>query len=96
MSFRFLSPALVELKEAAEYYESALSGLGADFIDEVDSTIQRIVSFPEAWGRISEHYRHCITRRFPYALIYEMSGDQILIVSVFHLSREPCSWKKNL
>ena len=32
MSFRFLSPALDELAEAAEFYEQRVPGLGADFI----------------------------------------------------------------
>ena len=36
MSYRFLSPALTELTEAAEFYEKSIPGLGADFIDEVD------------------------------------------------------------
>ena len=30
MNFRFLSPALEELAEAAEYYDHELPGFGAD------------------------------------------------------------------
>jgi len=46
MTFRFLSPALVELSEAAEYYDGKVPGLGADFIKEADESIERIVNFP--------------------------------------------------
>jgi plasmid stabilization system protein ParE len=93
MTFRFLSPALVELSEAAEYYDRKVPGLGADFIKEADESIERIVNFPEAWGKLSENYRHCNFQRFPYTLIYTMQSDsEILIVSVFHQSREPLSW----
>jgi hypothetical protein len=35
MTLRFLTPALVEIREAAEYYDERVSGLGADFLDEV-------------------------------------------------------------
>ena len=97
MTYSFLSPALAELTEAAEYYDEQLPGLGADFIQELDSAITRILNFPEAWGRISENYRHCNLRRFPYSIIYkQVNADEILIVAVFHQSREPKSWKENL
>lgn len=51
MNFRFLTPAFAEIREAAEFYENRVSGLGADFLDEVDAAIERILSFPEAWGK---------------------------------------------
>jgi len=96
MTYRFLTPALEELTEAAEFYDERVSGLGADFVDEVDAAIERLLRFPEAWARISDDFRHCNLRRFPYSLIYTITDhNEILIVSVFHQSREPGSWKKN-
>ena len=97
MTYRILSPALIELTEAADFYESKVPGLGADFITEADEAISRILDFPEAWGRISEMHRHCNLRRFPYTIIDSIEpADEILIVSVFHQHREPLSWKRNL
>ena len=97
MNFRFLSPALVELAEGAEYYEGKVPGLGADFVDEAESAIARILNYPEAWGRLSDEFRHCNFRRFPYTIVYLVeSKEAILIVSIFHQSRKPLSWKRNL
>lgn len=97
MTFRFLSPALKELTEAAEYYEEKVPGLGADFVTETDAAISRILKFPEAWGKISEDFRHCNFRRFPYTIIYSRErSDLVLIVSVFHQHRNPNSWRSNL
>jgi len=97
MTYRFLSPALDELTEAAAYYEGRVPGLGADFLDEVDATIARILQFPEAWSQLSEGFRRCALRRFPYTLIYSLLDDgDVLIVSIFHQSREPRSWRENL
>ena len=96
MNFRFLSPALEEIAEAAEYYDHEVPGLGADFLGEVDRAIDLILGFPEAWGKISEDFRHCNLRRFPYTVIYTLEGgNEIMIVSVFHQSREPSSWRAN-
>ncbi len=97
MTYRFLSPALREATEAAEYYETQVFGLGADFLDELDAAINRILDFPEAWSVIAPPFRHCSLHRFPYTIIYEEEApEEILIVSVFHQHREPLSWKRNL
>lgn len=50
MTYRFLSPALVEISEAAEFYEGQLEGLGADFVEELDEVVDFILRFPTAWG----------------------------------------------
>ena len=62
MTFRLLTPALQELSEAAEYYEDQVIGLGSDFLDEIESTINRILRFPNAWGSLTDEYRHCNLR----------------------------------
>ena len=36
MTYRFLTPALAEIREAATFYEGRVSGLGTDFLDEVE------------------------------------------------------------
>jgi plasmid stabilization system protein ParE len=97
MTYRFLSPALSELSSAVDYYELQKVGLGSDLLDQVDSTITRILQFPNAWGKLTDHYRHCNLRRFPYTIVYKViNEEEILIISVFHLQREPMTWKENL
>ena len=97
MKFRLLSTALSELSEGLHYYEKEVPGLGIEFIDEVESVITRILRYPNVWSRISEKFRHCNLRRFPFTIIYtQPKKDEILIVSVFHQSRKPGSWKENV
>ena len=69
MNYRFLSPALVEIREAAAFYEERVAGLGTDFLDEVDATMERILGFPAAWGSLGGRYRRCHLRRFPFSVI---------------------------
>lgn len=97
MTYRFLSPALGEVREAAAFYGSRVPGLGSDFLDELDAAIERILQFPEAWGRLGADHRRCNLRRFPYSIVYQIQpGQEVVIISVFHQSREPQSWLKNL
>lgn len=93
MTYRFLSPAERELAEAAEYYNRAVPGLGLEFLNEIERTIARIVRHPMAWSKITEQHRKCRTRRFPYALIYTIDGDVVIISAVMHGHRHPDYWK---
>jgi len=96
MTFRLLPPAAQEIKEAADFYEDRVPGLGFDFIGEVRAAIRLILKHPQAWHPLDAEFRRCRTRRFPYGVIYTIEADCILVVSVMHLHRHPESWRKNL
>jgi plasmid stabilization system protein ParE len=96
MNVEFLEAARAEFIEAAEYYNEKQEGLGLEFSDEVRSTIERIIQYPEAWSPISKRTRRCRTKRFPFAVIYQVRGDTLLIIAIMHLHREPQSWKSRI
>ena len=91
--YRFTSSALAELKQATLRYEEKENGLGGIFLDEVDATVARILTNPQAWHPLSPRARRCRTHRFPFGLIYQIRPEEILIVSVMDLRRDPTSWK---
>jgi plasmid stabilization system protein ParE len=93
VTVRFLEVARTELRDAVRFYEAQRPGLGAEFRDEVRSTIERIKHLPEAWQLLSEHTRRCRTRLFPYGVIYRVESKNILIVAIAHLHRHPEHWK---
>ncbi len=96
MKARFISPAEWEFKEAMEYYEAAEKGLGAAFLAEVEAAVKLIESHPLAWTPLSARTRRCRTHRFPFGLIYQVRSDEILIVSVMDLRRDPKRWEQYL
>lgn len=96
MNVKFLSPARRELREAVKYYEKQRTGLGKDFRDEVRSTIERIVAFPLGWSLLDSEFRRCQTKQFPYGIIYTIENDDIIIIAVAHLHREPEYWKARI
>jgi hypothetical protein len=94
MKYSFHPTARVEFLEAIEYYERYQAGLGVEFAKEVFATIQRIIHFPKAWMKLSENTRRCLTYRFPYGVIYQVTGGEIFIIAIMQLNREPDYWKK--
>jgi hypothetical protein len=49
MTYAFHPEARLEYREAAIFYESRRSGLGAAFSREIEATIQRILDVPDRW-----------------------------------------------
>jgi len=96
MRVEFLWPAEAELIDAIAYYNNESEGLGFEFAAEVKRTITRIAEYPEVWPAISRRTRRCRTNRFPYGILYQIRGEDILIVAVMHLHRDPSSWRNRL
>ena len=82
-----------ELEAAALWYEERQPDLGKDFLDEFEQTLRRIVAEPERWRTIQGDNRKLNFRRFPYAIVYSVSGHTLYIKAVMHLHRRPGYWK---
>jgi hypothetical protein len=85
--------ALAELQGAAAYYESRQLGLGKRFAEAVLEALERIARDPFAWAPADEDVRRCLTRVFPYGILFTIEREFILIVAVAQLAREPGYWK---
>ena len=92
----FLPLAEEEMNEAARFYEERSPGLGRDFLDEVERTIESIAVHPQSGRKISENIRRRILGRFPFGILYTLEPDRIVIVAVMHLHRQPGYWKARL
>lgn len=95
LSVRTSSPASLELTEAVRWYESKRPGLGADFLDEVTRTIDRLGLNPEVGNPMSadQKTRRLFVARFPYQIVYRVRPGEIVIVALAHLKRRPGYWK---
>ncbi len=93
---RIIQPAEQEMLDAAYYYELQASGLGGDFLDKIDSAIDDISSNPEAWQVVRDNIHRRLVYRFPYALLYRIDLNEIVILAPMHLHRHPLYWIKRI
>jgi plasmid stabilization system protein ParE len=93
MKVRFLTAALRELEEAADYYDKSGPGLGDGLYEEVEAALAFIVEFPEASPKTKRGARRRNLKRFPYYLIYRVKAGEIVIGAVGHGRREPIYWR---
>ncbi|MDI1308403.1 MAG: type II toxin-antitoxin system RelE/ParE family toxin [Methylotenera sp.] len=93
MKVTFHPEAAQELEEAALYYEDCQLGLGKQLTLEIETAVNLITAFPQAWTIIEPPVRRVLVRRFPFGLLYTISHHDIYILAVMHLNREPRYWK---
>lgn len=89
---RFLRPAELELLDAAQYYEIQATGLGSEFLDKIDAAILDLREAPERWPIVRANIRRRLVHRVPYALLYRVEPDEIIIQATMHLHRRPHYW----
>lgn len=92
MNIRISKLAQLEIDDAVVWFDSQSQGLGTRFLDDIDRTLRRIVTFPLSCGEIETDIRRCLLTRFPYGIIYGIDNDKIIVIAVAHLHREPRYW----
>jgi plasmid stabilization system protein ParE len=79
-----------EFDDSIAYYENEREGLGLEFRAAIEQYFQRIADnpewFPEVRGKVR---RAVVLRRFPFVIHFLIEAERIVILSVFHTSREP-------
>lgn len=93
MKYGFHPEALAEYEGAALYYAARDPRVALRFIQAVEDAVRRIRAAPTRWRVVEEDIRRCLVRVFPYAVLYTIEQDRVLIVAVMHCSREPGYWK---
>jgi len=96
---RFARAARAELGSAARYYEDRRPGLGVQFLDAIDQILVLISDNPEIGPVLVDtapdlRARHFQMPRFPYRIVYELRGEELIIHAVAHSRREPSYWIK--
>ena len=90
----FRHAARREFDEAALWYEQRRSGLGAEFVTEINRAVYLAAESPECFP-IMHRDVHCVrVRRFPYSVFFHAESRRLVVLSVFHARRDPSVWQQ--
>lgn len=98
MTSRFHPEARIDFLEALEFYTEVSVKLGNQFTSEVERIVDHICEYPEAAQKIDDQVgvRRIVIHQFPFAIVYAVKTDVIIILAVMHTSRRPGYWKNRL
>ena len=78
-----------EFDDSIGWYESEREGLGQEFRLAIEEYFQRIADNPERFPKIRGEVRRAVVlRRFPFVIHFLIETERIVVLSVFHTSRE--------
>lgn len=90
----FRPQARAEFDAAGDWYEAELRGLGEAFLDAVEAQLSRIATSPLLYPAVHRDVRKAALKRFPYCIYFRLRGDTVVVLAVFHTSRNPETWKR--
>lgn len=93
LAVTFRRAARAEFLEAAARYEVQRPKLGAEFIEEIERCITFAAKQPEAYAVVYKNTRRITARRFPFSIYFRAESRRIVVLAVFHGSREPTIWQ---
>jgi len=96
LQIKFHPDVSIDIKDSYKWYEEQSIGLGEDFLEEIESSYQAIIDFPNTWIPFSYGFKRYLLSKFPYSVIYKNDEDSIYIVSIMHNSRKPNFWLDRL
>ena len=80
-----------EFDEAVAWYEGERVGLGLEFKEAVATVLGRIAATPLIFRAIRGPVRRAVVRRFPYTIHFIVEADRVVVLAVYHASRDPRS-----
>lgn len=89
----FRALARAEYDTAITWYDQARPGLGTMFEEEVQAVLDTAAATPERYPIAELDVRETPLRGFPYCLYYRVRLDKLIVVAVYHQSRDPSGWR---
>jgi plasmid stabilization system protein ParE len=90
----FRPAARADLESAIAWYEERGRGLGVRLLAEVDRALRLAAEHPQRYPVLYRDVRCVLLRRFPYSLLYRAEAERVVVLAVFHASRDPQVWRQ--
>lgn len=95
-SVRFHPEARRDSEGARGWYAERSILASRAFLTELIASVETVREAPERWGQYLAGTRRYYFPKFPFSLIYRLSGDTITVVAVVHHRKKPGYWRKRL
>jgi hypothetical protein len=95
VKIEILEEAEQDLIEGFQFYESREPGVGSYFLDCLFSDIDSLLLFAGI-HQVVYGYHRCLSKRFPFAVYYDVLGVSICVHAVLDCRRNPAWIRKRL
>ena len=92
LQITFHRAASAEIVGASAWYENKRLGLALEFMVEIDRCVSLASEQPLQFPIVRENIRRVVANRFPYCVYFRAEQQRIVVLAVFHGSRDPATW----
>ncbi|MCP5061249.1 MAG: type II toxin-antitoxin system RelE/ParE family toxin [Ignavibacteriae bacterium] len=89
MNISYTDRAKDDVEIAFSWYENQKSGLGFDFLNSIEVSLNNISKFPKLYNNCYKNFRRSLIKKFPFAIFYTIEDSEIIIHSVFDNRQDP-------
>jgi plasmid stabilization system protein ParE len=89
-----LHGATIEVTEILDWYNEQNDFSAGEFHNDYLSSIEKLKANPQFYSYIHKQFRRLLMEKFPYKIIYEITGNKVIIYRVSHTSRDDRNWFK--
>lgn len=89
MKIRIVDQAEDDLVDGYNFYEYQAPGLGTYFLDCIYSDVESLLLYAGIHRIVHRNYHRMLSERFPFAIYYTVSEDEIRIHAIIDCRRDP-------
>jgi plasmid stabilization system protein ParE len=93
---RLSAEAEAEYDDAGDWYERRHPGKGAVFTQAVQDVLDLVSAHPRMHAVVFKDVRKAVVTGFPYVVYYREEAGGLVVISVFHTSRDPADWQSRV
>ena len=82
----------MDVINAAAWYDARNPMIGSAFVDEVSRAVDQLTQDPEQRSSVDFGVRYWPVSRFPFVVLYDLHGHELLVLGVMHTARESRKW----
>jgi toxin ParE1/3/4 len=91
--FHIRPGAEADVDQAFAWYEAQREGLGLEFLTAVEAAFALITRSPDTFPKVYRDVRRVLVRKFPYAVFYTTSPEDVSVLACVHARRHPRRWQ---
>jgi plasmid stabilization system protein ParE len=90
MQIRLRPEARLDIYEASRFYDRQSDGLGDKFVESIFEDMERLSQFAGIHSKLGRYFR-ILSRKFPFMICYDVSGEEIVVVAVLSCRMLPAT-----
>jgi plasmid stabilization system protein ParE len=91
MQIRIARAAETDLLEGFAFYEEQQAGIGEYFLDSLFADIDALTLFGGIHPKPDGRLHRTLAKRFPFAIYYDVQGENVIVVAVLDCRQNPAS-----